>query len=145
MPLWVFLLVSLSCCSCSRNEKPLYPVRGSVSFKGLPVVKAMVVFHSLGDSDPKTVKPRAIISKDGSFQAYTYAAGDGIPAGDYVVTVVGEKSRGQTKKAASATKKKDEAHVRLLPAHYEDPKTSELRAKIQEGANELPPFQLKEK
>ena len=146
MPLRLFLLSSLACCSCSRNDKPLYPVHGTVSFKGLPAVKAMVVFHSLNDPDPNAVKPRAIVRKDGTFQAFTYAAGDGIPAGEYIVTVVGEKPKGPSKQATTAAKKKkEETQARKLPPHYEDVKSSELRARIHEGDNDLPPFELKAK
>ncbi len=140
----MFLLGLLACCSCSKNDKPLFPANGSVSFKGLPAAKAMVVFHSVGDPDPKAVKPRAIVAKDGSFQVYTYTAGDGLPAGEYIVTVVGEKPHAHAKQSNSASKKKrDETQSRSLPPHYENPKTSDLRVQIKEGPNELPPFELK--
>ncbi len=140
VPLGVLLLVSLTLCSCSKNDKPLYPARGTVTFKDAPAAKAMVVFHPL--NDPGAVKPRAIVDQEGNFQAYTYSAGDGIPPGEYVVTVVGHRPKPAT---PGKKKKHDDGSGRMLPPHYEDPKTSELRITIQEGVNELPPFLLKGK
>ncbi len=138
----VILLLSLACCSCSNNSKRLFPVKGKVLFDGGPAAKALVIFHPMNDPDPAAVKPRAIVATDGSFEVFTNVARDGVPAGEYVVTVIGEKPR-KTKQSPISQKKME--IMRELPLHYENPKTSELRARVEEGANELPPFHLKKK
>jgi hypothetical protein len=40
------------------------------------------------NSDPNAIKPRGFVDRDGAFVVFTHAAGDGAPAGEYVVTVM---------------------------------------------------------
>lgn len=70
------------------NRKPVYPVRGRVLLDGAPVPLARVEFYVL-DPDPKKMTRVAdsLVEADGSFAMSTYKAFDGVPAGDYAVTV----------------------------------------------------------
>jgi hypothetical protein len=67
----------------------LYPVRGKVLFEGQPARGATLVLHPLGNSGANAIMPRAFVDRDGGFEVFTYAAGDGAPAGEYAVTVLG--------------------------------------------------------
>ena len=72
---------------------------------------------------------------DGSFAASTYDAGDGVPQGEYVVTV-------QWRKIV----KSGSDYVpgpSLLPAKYSRPETSDLIIRVAAGNNNLPPIALK--
>lgn len=120
-------------CESSEQRKPVYPVRGRVLFDGKPTPHALVVFHPLGTEDKDAVRPRGQVGPDGFFTLTTYEPGDGAPAGDYQVTVELWLSSG----------KGDEGPTSRLPARYKNPKTSGLTARLDAGAVELQPFQLK--
>jgi hypothetical protein len=142
LALGVLCAASLACCSCSRGGKALHPVSGKVFVEGKPAAKALVVFHPLNDQGPEVVRPRAVVRRDGSFQVYTYVAGDGAPAGDYVVTVRGSKLPPPVGPPTTRRKKKKDVPGPEVPVRYEDPATSKLHAHVKEGPNELPPFNL---
>lgn len=80
--------------------------------------------------------PTAVTREDGQFQATTWADKDGIPVGDYVVTIVWKqlKLQGEEKVRNGPNQ---------LPEIYGDVKRSPLRCTIKEGNNLLPTFDLK--
>ena len=75
-----------------------------------------------------------MVRPDGTFTATTYDAGDGVPAGTYIVTLQWRK----------ATKSGNEflPGPNLLPARYGRPDTSDIVVRIAEGRNDLPPIVL---
>jgi hypothetical protein len=91
---WLLPAVAVICAGCSRSGPTLYPVRGTLLFEGQPARGATLVLHPLGNADPKAIKPRSFVERDGSFEVFTRAAGDGAPAGEYVVTVLGRMGPG---------------------------------------------------
>jgi len=86
---WLLALLAVVCAGCSKSGPRLYPVHGKILFEGQPARGATLVLHALGNSAPNGIKPRAFVDRDGAFEVFTYAAGDGAPAGEYAVTVVG--------------------------------------------------------
>ena len=66
----------------------------------------------------------------------TFTAGDGVPEGDYVVTIVATwiSKNGQ-----------DVAVPDLLKQKYSTPEKSTLKIKVERAPIELPPFDLKTK
>jgi hypothetical protein len=133
--------VCLLACSCSKKGPPQYPVHGTVLFEGEPLAEALVIFNPVNDPDGKAPKPRAVAAEDGSFKVFTEVADDGAPAGEYIITVVWKKKRltPEEKKKKDRVAKQDVP----FPARYKNPATSGLRVQVQEGSNELPPFNLK--
>ena len=110
-----------------ENQKPVHPVKGSVTVAGQPAVGAFVLFTPVNEvPDATDPRPRAEVEPDGSFAVSTYGSRDGAPAGEYIVTI----------------KWTDRDEPDRLQGRYADATTSTLRANIKEGSNELPPFKL---
>jgi hypothetical protein len=128
-------LVSLaSSCSKSGDLPPVYPVRGTLAYNGEAVPGAFVVLHPLSAPGIKNARPSARVAPDGTFRVGTFSAADGAPAGEYIVTVEWHKLVISGRDAV--------AGPNVLPARYSSPKTSDLRIKVVDGTNELPPLQL---
>jgi hypothetical protein len=125
----------------------------------------------LDDPDPKAVKPRGVVGRDGAFSLTCYRADDGAPAGNYTVTILWQQARfrggdpppidmkrmqewkekkgpdwkGKDRKAwAAARPRQGVPAVRPdpVPARYRNPQTSDLRVEVTAGPNELAPFNL---
>ncbi len=118
------------------NRKPAHPVRGKVLFDGAPAAKAQLVFWRL-DTDKKTEKhvrlADAFVEADGSYAMSTYIANDGVPEGDYKVTIT---LRNPYFEPSGKLGKN------LLPEKYAASATTELSAKVKTGNNEID-FDLK--
>ncbi len=108
-------------------RRPTHVVRGRVSLDGMPVPGAYVVMQQQ-TKEPRPARADAFTEADGTFRLSTYAAHDGAPAGEYLVTVVWRKP------FFDETGKPGPNH---LPAKYADPKTSGLRVAVKAGTNEL--------
>lgn len=134
------LHASLLCCllmmGCqSGPARPVcQPASGKVLFEGRALPEAQLTFHPLQGTMP--LLPGAITREDGEFQATTWADKDGIPIGDYVVTIV-------WKQLVMQGEEKVRNGPNQLPAIYADPKKSPLRCTIKEGENKLSTFDLK--
>jgi hypothetical protein len=113
----------------------LNPVRGQVFFQDKPAEGATVVFQPADASDLNAPKPSGVVGADGSFTLSTFAAGDGAPAGDYIVVITWFPKDAKPDPATGEVKNR-------LPDVYGSRPTSMLRAKVSEGPNELQPFKL---
>ena len=126
--LLVSVLLAGSGVSCSSTDSGrFYPVRGQVLFKGRPVAGAMVVLHPLGPAAAGQ-KPLAYTDAEGRFGLTTDRPGDGVPAGEYAVTVVWRRPFYDSEGKPGPN---------LLPARYADPKKSGLKATVKSGKNEF--------
>src|SRR5207247_2345601 len=109
----------------TANRRPTQPVYGLVTFEGVPAPGAYVVFQSVTSS---SLRADGLVESDGRLRLSTYTAYDGVPAGDYQVTVVWRKPfRDSAGKPGP----------NLLPARYADAKQSGRRVQITEGVNEV--------
>jgi len=111
------------------NRKPVYPARGQVLFNGAPVPSAWVSLYAVSkDMDPKKLPPRvadAMVDSDGTVVFSTYGAYDGVPAGEYIVTVALNTPRFDETMGKPGPNK--------LPEKYAAPKTSDLRVEVKAG------------
>jgi hypothetical protein len=118
------------------NRKPTHPARGKVWCDGTPAVGTVVTFFLL-DPEGKKKPARAadaLVEADGSFVLTTYRAGDGAPAGDYVVTVMPTPPYfPQADQPARKTP---------VPEAYAGPETTPLKATVKSGGNDFT-FELK--
>ena len=132
-------VLSLCCClslvACGPDRyggHPPYPTSGQVLVNGQPAADALVIFHHVEDWGTRSIVPQAWTDSDGRFALSTYAMDDGAPAGDYRVVV--EWPAYHSGRNIGPDK---------LGGKFAKPETSELRAHVDKGPNELPPFDLK--
>lgn len=119
------------------NRLPVFPASGKVTFQGQPPVGALVVLHpKVSTPQNESVRPRAYVKADGSFELSSYESNDGAPAGDYAVVVVWPKPVKSPSGEASAG-------PNVLPPKYARPETSPAIVKIAEGSNQLNPIIVK--
>ncbi len=91
MKYWVLILALVPLCvACGEpdNRKAVFPVTGVVLVDGKPVDQLAIRCESVGGID----KANPTISSTytdatGRFEIATYKKGDGVPEGDYVLTV----------------------------------------------------------
>ncbi len=135
-PCLVLALIALMpvTAGCQKDGKtPVYPVRGSVFYKGKPAAGIVVVIRPVAGG---TARPSSgTTSADGSFRITTFAPDDGAPAGEYVVTLTLPRSQ-----ADAATG--DELTDDLLKGRYSEPAKSSWKITVRDGENVLDPFRL---
>jgi len=134
---------------CGPDRIKVYPVNGKVLYKGKPAAGARIIFHPQGGSDKMMQeRPVGFAGDDGVFQLTTFDSGDGAPAGEYIVTVkwtggARQPSYGAADENAPPEDPRDRVRRKdRLKGKYWDPRKSELRAAIDEGPNDLSPFDL---
>jgi hypothetical protein len=125
----------------------MYPVRGSVIYKGKPVPGASVTFMANG-------APRAAVGKTdaaGNFQLTSFEPGDGAVAGMHEVTVkkyTTEPPPMPTQQEADADPASADRYTAAMvrwtesakfavPKKYTDRNTSDLRYEVKEGDNDF--------
>jgi hypothetical protein len=125
--------------SCSRSghkvdRKPVFPVHGKLLVNDEPAPGALVVLHPL-DNPMLSERPRGSVAADGTFELTTYDGKDGAPPGNYSVTVEWRVpvDRGEGPLPGP----------NQLPQQYASPGTSDLRATVSEGTNELSPITIR--
>jgi hypothetical protein len=137
---WHSLLVCplalLVCCGCGDGRVPTYEVRGQVFAGDRPAANALVTLHPVGGAAADAIHPTGTVDDTGNFTLTSYKTGDGAPAGEYEVTVVWYLA------VKSGSGPDDYETRNFLPARYADAKTSQLRATVTKGTNQLEPFRL---
>lgn len=119
----------------TAGRRKTFPVQGKVVYQGTPAANALVVFHGL-DGGRRRIRADGLTEADGTFRLSTYKANDGVPPGDYAVTVHWRRDA-----YFDAGEVKGEGPEKL-PIRYTKMETSGLRASVKEGTNELAPFEL---
>ncbi|HEV3119346.1 MAG TPA: hypothetical protein VGY58_19985, partial [Gemmataceae bacterium] len=133
--LWYFCFC-LCLVSCSSNKQygshPPYPTSGQLLVNGEPAADANVLLFHLDDWGERSILPQAWTDEEGRFVLSTYGDSDGAPAGDYQVAV-----------EWPAYRKGKNWGPDKLGGKFAKPATSGLKAHVEKGTNELPPFNLK--
>src|SRR5262249_13776589 len=112
-----------------RKKLVCQPGRGRVLYQGKPVADAVVAFYYINPKDKKlTQRADALCDEDGTFVLSTYEPNDGIPVGEYAVSVALRQPRWDDEGRPGKN---------LLPAKYASPRTSELTFTVKEGTNEF--------
>lgn len=121
--------VGLSGCGPAPPPRvPVHPVRGELHIGGKPAVGAVVVFHPV--ADPAAPPPRATVAADGSFRPQFYEDADGIPAGEYALTVTWRES---------ATGMSPDR----LKGRHSEPGKPVVRVTVKPGDNVIDPIRLR--
>ena len=129
----VVLALALLCSACSSGRKPVNPVRGQILVDGKPAANAQVLFHPAEGSN-EDLKPTGQTDDQGYFHLTSYTNGDGAPEGSYIVTVTWFRVYGGGRQEV--------VRYNALPQRYAAPQSSQLRASVAKGNNELNPLQL---
>ncbi|MEY3173964.1 MAG: hypothetical protein RLZZ436_1878 [Planctomycetota bacterium] len=119
----VFFLVG---CGEENTRVPTYPVRGRVTVDGkAPGSPLQIECHPVAGMDTRNpTVSRTECDEAGNFSISTYAAGDGVPAGDYVLTVTWLTFNLMSRDYTGPDK---------LNGRYGDPKTSEVKITVRPG------------
>lgn len=146
----ILILILVSICFGCGEDKPqerltVIPVKGSVMVNGKTADGAKVTFHPISGSAAGTgLYPMGIANETGEFSITTYDTGDGIPKGEYKVTVVwpDKDFKPKTIEQIDAFEQGGERPDKLR-GRFSDPKRSKLTATIDESTTVLPDFKLK--
>ena len=87
----VTALICLTICGCgpkTPERVKTYPVIGKITVDGAAPGSGIQVYcHPVDGMDPNFPTVSECVSDDeGNFQISTYLAGDGVPAGEYIIT-----------------------------------------------------------
>ncbi|WP_437202521.1 hypothetical protein [Planctomicrobium sp. SH664] len=128
----LFCLATLSACHRANSwQAKTYPAQGRILINGEPRKHAIITLHPLqGQLDVRESKPWGISREDGTFRLRTYQPDDGVPPGEYRVTVV---LRQDAFKADFTD---------LLGGEYDKPDSSPWTVRIEAGNNELPVIEI---
>jgi hypothetical protein len=129
----VVALLLLGITSCGSGRKPCFPVKGEVFVgKGkdrVPAKGAKVSFFPV-DGTARDWRPStAVVNDKGAFHVTTHQPGDGVPAGDYTITIEWRQSR--RGKAAGPDK--------LEGAYSGDPAKAEIRYTVEKKTQNVVP------
>lgn len=135
--LMIWVGAALFCSSCEQGPatKPVFPTQGKILFEGKPITPATVVFHPVNSAQKE--RPAGKTRQDGVYKLSTYGDKDGAPPGEYIVTVTWTP-------AINKPDGDSEPGPNKLPTKYSKPETSDLKAKIVEGGNDIETFDLKQ-
>lgn len=86
-PLAVILLLSVSLVGCGEPKPTLVAVTGKVTKDGQPVTAGSIYLHAASATAYQKDNPSSMLQTDGSFSIKTFPFGDGVPPGDYKVTL----------------------------------------------------------
>ena len=127
-------LASVMSASCQGDRRhALHSVHGQVTFQKKPASSVVVVLRPV-NRDVTYPTPSGTVGPDGKFVIGTYAIGDGVPVGEYVVTMT------WTQMVTDANG--DQQSRDRLGGRYADPLKSQWKIAIREGDNDLGQFHL---
>ena len=125
--LTLMLILCAICGSCDKsdNRKATYPVTGVVRVDGQPVGQlAISCVSATGLDKANPTVSAAFTDKEGAFKISTYEKGDGVPVGDYVLTVIWGQMNLLSMQYGGPDK---------LKGKYADPATSTIKFTVKEG------------
>ena len=127
----VALTVGLFLPGCGESGPTMGRVSGKVTYNGKPVAKGTVSFVSTEPARPNANSP---IGPDGSYSLQTTNPNDGAVVGDYTVAVSGKDPNAVNNDLPGAPVKVTSD----IPAKFEDPAKSGLKATVKSGSNDIP-------
>jgi hypothetical protein len=131
---------ALACLGCGSGNG-IYPVSGTVTFKGAPAAGAYVKFLRQGSDPAREQTIMGVVQTDGSFSVDYGSLGKGAPPGDYAVLI--EWKYDPSLPPARSVKEAGSRPDRLK-GRYGDAKRPLLHAAVRPQNNALPPFELQE-
>jgi 3',5'-cyclic AMP phosphodiesterase CpdA len=115
-----------------RKMLPTHPAKATVTLDGQPLVRVTVALHKFGKDkagkDVYSYVADGLTDAAGVVPFSTYTKSDGVPVGQYTVTVV---------KTGRGYYDGEEPPKNTIPTRYATPAASPLRVEVKEGANEF--------
>jgi serine/threonine-protein phosphatase CPPED1 len=119
----------------TKNRKVVHPCRATVTLEGKPVPNAAILLYSYSETTKKYSRVAdGVTESDGGIALSTYQAFDGVPAGEYTVTVTSQVPRWDQTGAPTPNR---------LPEPYAEPEKSPLKARVVAGVKNELKFELK--
>ena len=156
------VFLTMISASCSKSAPGLYPVHGTVTYKGQPAEGAIVYFHRQGGGpgSAQGLIPTGVVDATGKFSLESGDLGYEAPAGKYAVLVQWPDDSVSLAKAAEASAKTSAAkaaeNVRArrmkldhipsdrLKGRYAAADRPLLTAEVKPETNNLPSFDLQD-
>jgi hypothetical protein len=113
----------------------LYPVSGTVTYRGSPAAGATVFFQRRGVDPLRQQTIMGIVKPDGSFTVVYGDRGEGAPSGEYDVLIEWKPRTHQAKGLSPQVRDR-------LKGRYSDVRNPRLQAVVKAESNKLPPFEL---
>lgn len=129
-------LVGLIGCGSSKTDDATFLIKtnGQLVSGNKPAAGAVLLFHMVGEGSGR-IPPRARVGPDGRFTVMSAGGDDGLPAGEYIVTVEWRSGSGDNGNDGR----------NLVAERYTNTTTSPLKASIRpdpDGNCTLPTFTL---
>lgn len=143
MKYWQCVVLGISVvlvAGCSGNSGPArkttVKVKGTLEVNGQPPMSPMQIeCHNSAGMDTKMPSvSQAISDPEGTFEISTYEKGDGIPAGDYTLTVTWKVFNTMSMMYSGEDR---------LKGKYSDPKTSTIKFTVEDQPVDLGTIELK--
>jgi len=133
----VLMAFAVTFAGCGRAGRPkTVPVSGKVLVNGKAVEGVSLSFHTVGATPENSIPSIARSRADGTFAVSSFLPNDGMPPGEYVVTVAWPE------RYEKIGEQEFPVGDRLNGAYAMKEKTP-LRVTIREGDTQLDPFDLK--
>ena len=116
----ILVVLALALVGCSNKPTTLNPVKGKVSYKGVPLRTGLIVFTPDSSRGETGKIAFSKIKDDGTYVIYTGEAA-GVTAGWYRVTVASLSGNDATY---------DATPISLIPDKYRDPLLSQLQCEV---------------
>ncbi len=141
-PRWLMTCVSgvlllFACGSEPESSLKLFPVRGKLSVDGKPADGAIVTLWAINPAVKFDRVPTGYVQPDGTFAVGTTGADDGVPVGEYEVSVAWLPPD-----ARHIFQTTGKIPASLIARKYNDPKKSGLKLIVKEEDNIVPEWQL---
>jgi len=121
--------------ACGPKRMTTYPVRGEVYVDGQPAAELQVYFHPIEGEAAGGRVLYGMTNDQGVYTINTYVAGDGVPAGEYIVTFEwNEKGKGLQQANYTGPDR--------LKHAYSDEKKSKYRVKVEKQSTKIPRYEL---
>lgn len=134
----LILLIACACLGCGRKQASrleVYPVSGRLLVNGQPPAGAEVYFHPRQPIPGLATRPLAKVAADGSFEPGTYLEHDGLPAGQYDLTIIWPQ--------VTVVENEEVTGPDWLGGRFADPQHPAAEVTVQDAAVTIPPIDLK--
>ena len=131
--------LSLACASCSdRKTTTTYPASGKVMYDGSPASGAAISFFRNGSPPTGAPAALAMVSDDGSFATMRDGIGQGLLPGEYDVVI-------EWREVIRDRKGRRQRGPDKLMGRYANRASPLLHVAVEAKANDIPPFELKDR